>query len=81
MPFCRFCPRSVERRGQRRFRLVYAAKRRRTTALRFIDQLSQSAQFAKAARFPFVYVRSFGARFRGAKPCATTFRKLRLARG
>ena len=80
MPFCRFCPRSVERRGQRRFRLVYAAKRRRTTALRFIDQLSQSAQFAKAARFPFVYVRSFGARFRGAKPCATTFRRLRLAR-
>ena len=53
MPFCRFCPRSVERRGQRRFRLIYAAKRRRTIVLNSIDQLSQFAQSAKGgASFP-----------------------------
>lgn len=53
MPFCRFCPRSVKRRGQRRFRLIYAAKRRRTIVLNSIDQLSQSAQSAKGgASFP-----------------------------
>ncbi len=67
-PFAVFAPRSVERRGQRRFRLIYAAKRRRTTALRFIDQLSQFAQPAKGARLPLVYGRSFSVRFRGAKP-------------
>lgn len=78
MPFSPFVPEAYSGGEWGRFRHVYAGKRRRTIVLRFIDQLSQFAQPAKAARLPLVYGQSFGVRFRGAKPHVTTFRKAAL---
>jgi len=81
MPFSPFVPEAYSGGEWGKFRLIYAVKRRRTTALRFIDQLSQFAQLAKAARFPLVYGRSFDVRFRSAKPLRDDASQPRLTRG